>query len=203
MKPRSILPLIGGLIALLAIAVLPQVTIVSATGSNVEVIPSTETEVCPDNEHEPHYFFGDEPKEGENSFGPAAEGEATEEMIEELVVRLCGDGETHSGDPALFAAIQAAANPFLDSNRELTRQEWRDQLAEFVASIKVEESSVTSQVDGDTTMMMVDGDNERPRIEATPYDTGRGGNFLVLVLQSSNEENTLRLRAECGFQPVW
>lgn len=199
MKLHKLLPLIAGFIALLALTALPQMATVAVSAPNggTGAPPPAKAEICPDNGHEPHYYFGDQPKEGEYSFGPAASGSTAKELIDEPIVRLCGNHE-HAGDPALFAAIQAAAQPSLDPNRQLTLTEWRAQLSKFVANIDIPASAVTTQVDGDTTMMMRWGSNDVLHIVTVPH--AKEGTFLVLALQDGTR---LTLRTQCGFQPIW
>jgi hypothetical protein len=198
---------LGGLLVLppLASTDAPQPTAQLAPTS--PVTPSPPQSFC-DNPGSPHYYTYEKTgKESEHAFGPPV----THNVKTELADRLCGytvpgTNRRVGGDEALLRALTAKADG-TDANRTLTPEQAAAEARDFLLRLDWRGSSLVIQASRPKksfrTMYMVGTPDTAPRIRTTRIDDTPESTYLQIpVRRHDGKIVVLKLRLECGFQPV-
>lgn len=157
-------------------------------------------QVCEDVDEEPRFLAYD-PATKRNNFGPPVKSTSKDEVLAELHRRLCVD-------PALTSALTLyATGGDLRTYKQLTKQfqgdylQWGEAVKTFdkviadAQSVKILEASAGYN----SLWFKVSGSDQTvvPALAQGPI-SGRKSTLLVIT---TKDGKTLRLRLECGFQP--
>ena len=154
-----------------------------------------------------HYYTYEKGKESDNAFGPKVR--ATN-ATDELRRRLCGyttpDGLVASGDWALLLALQGMVDG-TNPNRPLTLQQWQEQVWEFTERIDWDRYYIVhedARRESLFTLYMTGTPGTQPAIHSYWKGSQRASTYLLIsVKQRSGDYSKLKLRLDCGFQPVY
>jgi len=154
----------------------------------------------------PYYRFYNEKKESPGSFGSPAASYDIAAVVGDLKLRLCGNDEL-GGDKRLFLALEAVISN-TNPTREVTNDQWASAVSTLVLEdIDWESARMTEEetTPNTRTLYMSDRNNDgTPEVAATKLRQ-RTSQFLILQVYDryANRWVELKLRLQCGFQPVF
>ncbi len=202
---------LGALLVLPPLAstdVAPQPAAAQSVTPNVPTPPHSDPESLCGVRTRPHHYTFDAGKESEHAFGPPVK---TSVKLE-LTRRLCGyldhnRQEVVGGDEALLRALTAMADG-TDANRTLTPEQAAAEARDFTSRLVWEDSRLVIQAPRPNrpvwTLFMIDGPGNVPRIrDKWLPDTPESDYLEIPVRRHDGTIVVLRLRENCGFQPVY
>jgi hypothetical protein len=201
------LPLLAALFALL---VLPPLASTNAPQSVAQLVPTTPSpsqNLC-GSLGRPYYYTYESGKESDHAFGRPV----THNVKAELTDRLCGyvnpaTRQRVGGDEALLRALSAMADG-TDANRVLTPEQQLTEARDFLSRLVWRDSYLVLQAARPKkplwTLFMVGTPGSPPRIhDYWMPDTPESTYLEIPVRRHDGKIVVLKLRRECGFQPVY
>lgn len=201
------LPVLAVLFGLLVLP--PLSSSVNTTPATAQEQPKTELPPleCGDLAAPPHFYTYESPKESKHAFGPrVVPANATEELWNRLCGFIAPDGTIVGGDWALLQALRSKVDD-INPNHTLTMGQWQKEVRDFTDRIDWKRYRVvreSSHHEPEYTLYMTGKRGSQPIVHAGKVNRQRSSTYLLLtVKQRSGDVAKLRLRLECGLQPVY
>ena len=131
-------------------------------------------------------------------------------VMDELKNRLCGyrtpGGAPVGGDWSLLLALQGIVDG-TDPNRQLTLSQWQEEVLDFTDRVDWDVYRIVREDtprESPYTLYMTGKKGKQPTIHASRVERQRPSTYLLIsVREKDGDIAKLRLRLECGFQPVF
>lgn len=199
--------LLAALFSLLVLPPLDTPVTTKSTGKTEQPPAFEQVDACGDTNEGPYFYTYEGPKESKHAFGPKVR---PQHVMDELKNRLCGyrtpGGAPVGGDWSLLLALQGIVDG-TDPNRKLTLSQWQDEVLDFTDRIEWDAHYVVhedAQRESPYTLYMTGKKDAQPTIHVSRVDRQRASTYLLIsVREKDGDTAKLRLRLECGFQPVF
>lgn len=199
--------LLAALFSLLVLPPLDTPVITKPTGEVKQPPIARQVNECGDINRGPYFYTYEEPKESKHAFGPKVR---PQHVMDELKNRLCGyrtpGGAPVGGDWSLLLALQGIVDG-TDPNRQLTLSQWQEEVLDFTDRVDWDVYRIVREDtprESPYTLYMTGKKGKQPTIHASRVERQRPSTYLLIsVREKDGDIAKLRLRLECGFQPVF